>query len=264
MRTAILNIMVKAVMKASRSLIRDFGEIENLQVSRKSINDFVSIADYRSEKILCNELQKARPDYGIIREENQEIIGKDLRYKWYIDPLDGTKNFLHSIPIFAVSVALEKEKNIIAAVVCNPILDELYTAERGRGSFLNDRRLRVSGRTDSCDMLFGSGLTLHGRKNNKSSLQEINYIAPKVSGIRRSGSVVTDLAWVASGRLDGYWEHDLNAWDIASGILLIKEAGGYISNIYGDKKNILISNNILAGNESGYNHLLELLAQSKK
>lgn len=249
-RTAILNVMVQAAFKAGRSLVRDFGEVENLQVSRKGPGDFVSAADRRAEEILSRELTKARPTYGLVMEESGEVEGTDGQHRWHVDPLDGTTNFLHGIPIFSSSIALERAGQIVAGVVYNPVMDELYTAERGRGAFLNDRRLRVAGRSDLTDMIIGTGLPFIGMGDHGRALKELRHIMPEVAGIRRCGSASLDLAWTAAGRMDGYWEHNLNSWDIAAGILLIREAGGYVSDLAGRDK-MLVSGDIVAGNEAG-------------
>lgn len=257
-RTALLNVMVQAAMKAGRGLVRDFGEVENLQVSRKGPGDFVSAADRRAEEIIRSELTKARPTFGLVMEESGEVEGTDGQHRWHIDPLDGTTNFLHGIPIFASSIALERQGQIVAGVIYNPVMDELYTAERGRGAFLNDRRLRVAGRMDLPDMVFGTGLPFIGKGDHGRTLKELRFIMPEVAGIRRCGAASLDLAWTASGRLDGYWERDLNSWDIAAGILLVKEAGGYVSDLSGKDK-MLETGDVVAGNEYAQKHLLRLL-----
>jgi len=257
-RTAILNVMVQAATKAGRVLVRDFGEVENLQVSRKGPGDFVSAADRKAEEIVRSELTKARPTYGLVMEESGEVDGTDGQHRWHIDPLDGTTNFLHGIPIFATSIALERAGQIVAAVVYNPVMDELYTAERGRGAFLNDRRLRVAGRADLTDMVFGTGLPFIGKGDHGRALKEMRYIMPEVAGIRRCGAASLDLAWTAAGRLDGYWEHNLNSWDIAAGILLVKEAGGYASDFAGKDK-MLENGDVVVGNEFAHKQLLRLV-----
>ncbi|KZM52124.1 inositol monophosphatase family protein [Labrenzia sp. OB1] len=260
-RTALLNVMVQTAFKAGRSLIRDFGEVENLQVSRKGPGDFVSAADRRAEEIMRNELTRARPTYGLVMEEGGEIEGTDGQHRWHIDPLDGTTNFLHGIPIFAISIALERAGEIVAAVVYNPVMDELYTAERGRGAFLNDRRLRVAGRTDLPDMVFGTGLPFIGMGDHGRTLRELRYVMPEVAGVRRMGAAALDLAWTASGRLDGFWERNLNSWDIAAGILLVREAGGFVSDFDGKSK-MLESGDVIVGNEDAHKHLLRLLKKA--
>ncbi|WP_106751444.1 inositol monophosphatase family protein [Pannonibacter carbonis] len=257
-RTAILNVMVQAAMKAGRALVRDFGEVENLQVSRKGPSDFVSAADRRAEEIIRAELTKARPGYGLLMEESGEIEGEDGQHRWIVDPLDGTTNFLHGIPLFAISIALERQGQIVAGVIFNPVMDELYTCERGRGVFMNDRRLRVATRSALPDCLIGTGLPFLGKGDHGRALKELRYVMPEVAGIRRCGAAALDLAFVASGRLDGFWEHGLNAWDIAAGLLMVREAGGFVSDING-KDTMLETGSIIAGNEFVRGQLYKLL-----
>ncbi len=245
-------------MKAGRSLVRDFGEVENLQVSRKGPGDFVSAADRKAEEIIKAELTKARPQYGLVMEESGVVEGSDVQHRWHVDPLDGTTNFLHGIPIFATSIALERDGQIVAGVIYNPVMDELYTAERGRGAFLNDRRLRVAGRTELPEMAFGTGLPFIGKGDHGRALKELRFFMPEVAAIRRCGAASLDLAWTASGRLDGYWEHDLNSWDIAAGILMVREAGGYVSDTGGADK-MLETGDVVAGNEFAHKHILRLI-----
>ncbi len=261
-RTALLNVMVQAATKAGRSLARDFGEIENLQVSRKGPGDFVSQADHKAEKIVRDELQRARPTYGLLMEESGEIEGTDGQHRWIIDPLDGTTNFLHGIPIFGVSIALERAGQIVAAVIYNPIMDELYTAEKGSGAFCNDRRLRVAARKDMTDCLIGTGIPFIGVGDHGRALKEMRHVMGEVAGIRRAGAAALDLAWVASGRLDAFWENGLHPWDMAAGILLVREAGGFVSDGNG-KDNMFESRSIIAGNEFTHLQLRELLAKAK-
>ncbi|GAA0776765.1 inositol monophosphatase [Roseibium denhamense] len=260
-RTALLNVMVQAAIKAGRSLVRDFGEVENLQVSRKGPGDFVSAADRKAEEIVRSELTKARPTFGLVMEESGVIDGTDGQHRWHIDPLDGTTNFLHGIPMFATSIALERNGEIVAGVIYNPVMDELYTAERGRGAYLNDRRLRVAGRTELPEMVFATGLPFIGHGDHGRSLRELRYIMPEVAGIRRAGAAALDLAWTASGRLDGYWERNLNSWDIAAGLLMVKEAGGFVSDLDGKNK-MLDSGDVVVGNEVAHKHLLALLKKA--
>ena len=257
-RTALLNVMVQAAMKAGRSLVRDFGEVENLQVSRKGPSDFVSAADRRAEEIIRNELTKARPGYGLLMEESGEVEGEDGQHRWIVDPLDGTTNFLHGIPLFAISIALERQGQIVAGVIFNPVMDELYTCERGRGVFMNDRRLRVATRNALPDCLIGTGLPFLGRGDHGRALKELRHVMPEVAGIRRCGAAALDLAFVASGRLDGFWEHGLNAWDMAAGLLMVREAGGFVCDVNG-KDTMLESGSIVAGNEFVRAQLLKLL-----
>ncbi|RWE99617.1 inositol monophosphatase family protein [Mesorhizobium sp.] len=247
-RSAILNVMVQAAMKAGRSLSRDFGEVQNLQVSMKGPGDYVSQADRKAEDILFTELSKARPGYAFLMEERGLIEGDDGQHRWIVDPLDGTTNFLHGIPLFAISIALERQGQIVAGVVYNPAMDELYTAERGGGAFMNDHRLRVAGRTKLIDAVIGCGVPHLGRGQHGNFLVELRNVMAEVSGVRRLGSASLDLAYVAAGRMDGFWETGLSAWDVAAGILLIREAGGFISDFAGGQ-NMLDGGSIVAGNE---------------
>lgn len=257
-RSAMLNIMVQAVNKAARSLTRDFGEVENLQVSRKGPADFVSNADKRAEEILYDQLIKARPTYSFLMEERGEVKGTDGQHRWIIDPLDGTTNFLHSIPLFAVSVALERNGEIVAGVIYNPITDELYTAERGGGAWLNNRRMRVAGRKNLSDAVIGTGIKTTGKPDDVRTLKQLAMISPASAGIRRSGAASLDMAWVAAGRFDGYWEGLLHPWDIAAGILMVREAGGYVSD-YAGKNTNLFNGEVVAGNEPIHKALLKAI-----
>ncbi|RUW48296.1 inositol monophosphatase [Mesorhizobium sp. M1A.F.Ca.ET.072.01.1.1] len=247
-RSALLNVMVQAAMKAGRSLSRDFGEVQNLQVSMKGPGDYVSQADRKAEEIVFAELSKARPGYAFLMEERGAVDGEDGQHRWIVDPLDGTTNFLHGIPLFAVSIALERQGQIVAGVVYNPAMDELYTTERGGGAFMNDRRLRVAGRAKLTDAVIGCGVPHLGRGQHGNFLIELRNVMAEVSGVRRLGSASLDLAYVAAGRMDGFWETGLSAWDIAAGALLIREAGGFVSDMDGGQ-DILEAGSIVAGNE---------------
>ncbi|MGB3537964.1 MAG: inositol monophosphatase family protein [Mesorhizobium sp.] len=248
-RSALLNVMVQAAMKAGRSLSRDFGEVQNLQVSMKGPGDYVSQADRKAEDIIFAELSKARPGYGFLMEERGAVAGDDDQHRWIVDPLDGTTNFLHGIPIFAVSIALERQGQLVAGVVYNPAMDELYTAERGGGAFMNDRRLRVAARTKLSDAVIGCGVPHLGRGQHGHFLVELRNVMGEVAGIRRLGAASLDLAYVAAGRMDGFWETGLAAWDIAAGMLLIREAGGFLSDTDGGQ-DMLESGSLIAGNET--------------
>lgn len=239
--------MIRAAQKAGRGLIRDFGEVENLQVSRKGPADFVSAADLKAEETLRQELTRARPRFGWIMEEGGVIEGEDKDRRWIVDPLDGTTNFLHGIPHFAISIALEQEGVPVAGVIYNPVSDELYWAEKGAGAFLNDRRLRVSSRKNLADALIGTGMPFMGRGDAPGFQRELAMIMPHVSGIRRMGAAALDLAYVAAGRFDGFWESGLNPWDVAAGIVLVQEAGGYATDIDG-KSPALNADTLVAGN----------------
>ena len=257
-RTALMNVMVQAVLKAGRGLARDFGEVENLQVSLKGPGDFVTAADRKADKTLIAELGKARTTYGFLTEESGDIEGSDRGNRWIIDPLDGTTNFLHGIPLFAISVALEREGKIVAGVIYNPVLNELYTAERGTGVFLNDRRLRVAARKALADALVGSGVP-HLGNPDAGEADFTRRINERTSGVRCLGSAAIELAWVASGRYDAYWHYRLHPWDFAAGALMVREAGGYVSDATGrEKQNDRGS--VVAGNQAIHTELLALLA----
>ena len=259
-RSALMNVMVQAVMKAGRGLARDFGEVQNLQVSVKGPGDFVSQADLRAEQILRTELERARPKYGFLMEESGEIAGEDPQHRWIIDPLDGTTNFLHAIPQFAISLALERQGQLVAGVIYNPATDELYTAERGGGAFLNDRRLRVSGRRELSEAVIGCGVPHLGRGDHGRFLVQLRNVMSEVVGVRRMGAAALDLAYVASGRLDGFWEETLSAWDVAAGILMIREAGGFVSDGIGGP-DIYERRELVAGNEHIHKALLSSLSK---
>ncbi|QDC01093.1 inositol monophosphatase family protein [Mesorhizobium sp. 8] len=262
-RSALLNVMVQAAMKAGRSLSRDFGEVQNLQVSMKGPGDYVSQADRKAEDIIFAELSRARPGYGFLMEERGAVSGDDDQHRWIVDPLDGTTNFLHGIPIFSVSIALERQGQVVAGVVYNPAMDELYTAERGGGAFLNDRRLRVAARTKLSDAVIGCGVPHLGRGRHGNFLIELRNVMAEVSGIRRLGSAALDLAYVAAGRMDGFWEDGLSAWDIAAGMLLIREAGGFVSDLNGGQT-MLEKGALVAGNEAIHRALLKTVTKPLK
>jgi myo-inositol-1(or 4)-monophosphatase len=252
-----MNVMVNAVLKAGRGLARDFGEVENLQVSLKGPGDFVSAADRRADETLIAELRKARPAYNFLTEESGTLAGTDRANRWIIDPLDGTTNFLHGIPLFAISLALEREGQLVAGVIFNPILNELYVAERGAGAFLNDRRLRVAGRKEIGDTVIGTGNAPRQRSESVYAT-ELGRVMQATAGVRRIGSAAMDLAWVASGRLDAYWHHNLSPWDVAAGILIVREAGGFATDGKGGD-GMFTSGTVVAGNEIIHRELLKLL-----
>ncbi len=258
-RSALLNVMTNAALKAGRALARDFGEVQNLQVSVKGPGDFVSSADRNAEKILRIELEKARPGFSFLMEEGGVIEGRDTAHRWIIDPLDGTTNFLHGIPMFAISIALEREGQIIAGVVYNPAMDELYTAERGGGAYMNDRRLRVAARKDMADCVVSTGIPHLGRRGHSLYLEQQRRIMLQVAGVRRMGAAALDLAFVAAGRFDGFWESGLSAWDMAAGIILVREAGGFVTDL-ANGGTMLESGDIAAGNEFVHRKLLETVA----
>ena len=260
-RSALLNVMVDAARKAGRSLTRDFGEVENLQVSHKGPADFVSAADRKAEQILRDELLRVRPTWGFLGEETGSTEGTDPDHRWIVDPLDGTTNFLHGIPIFAISIAVERRDQLIAGVVYNPVMDELYVAERGGGAFMNDRRLRVAARHDLKECVIGTGIPFVGHGDHPRFQRQMGAVMGEVAGIRRCGAASIDLAWVASGRLDGFWEQPLKPWDMAAGIVLIREAGGFVSDLDG-RDRMFTTGGILAGNENVHRRLSKLVAEA--
>jgi myo-inositol-1(or 4)-monophosphatase len=258
-RSPHLNVMCNAAFKAARGLVRDFGEVEHLQISRKGPGDFVSIADKKSEAIIYQELKKARPSYGFVMEEGGDIPGED-DYTWIIDPLDGTTNFLHALPHFAISIALQKGTELIAGVVYDPIKDELFYAEKGGGAFLNERRLRVSARHQLPEAVLATGVPfiLHGKKERDEFLSTMEGLMPLVAGIRRFGVASLDLAYVAAGRFEGFWERPLSSWDMAAGIVLVREAGGYVCDLQAGE-DIFGTKSIMATNQALYQPLKDLL-----
>jgi len=257
--SALMTVMLAAARKAGRSLARDFGEVEQLQVSLKGPANFVSAADTRAEEILYTELTRARPGYGLLMEERGEIEGADRTHRWIVDPLDGTTNFLHGIPMFAVSIALERDGELVAGLIFNPANQETFTAERGKGAFLNDRRrLRVAARTELATTVIGTGIPHSGRPAHDVFLKELGAVMASSAGVRRMGAAALDLAWTAAGRLDGFWERHLKPWDLAAGIVILREAGGYVSDAEG-KDRMLDKGSVVAGNEAIQRHLLKLL-----
>ena len=271
-QSALINVIWRAAERAARGLIRDFGEVENLQVSRKGAADFVSNADTDAEKILVGELSKARPGWGFIMEEGGVIAPSESDGpSWIIDPLDGTTNYLHGIPQFAISIAaidkpVKQGGKIVAGGILDPIRNEFFFAEAGKGAFLNDRRIRVAGRKNMGDALIATGIPFMGRgdqQDHDKYLNELRAIMATTSGIRRFGSAALDLAWLAAGRFDGFWEQGLEIWDIAAGVLIVREAGGMVSDHQARSK-VLESGNIVAGNSSMHSGLLKLLKSSRE
>ncbi len=261
LRSANINVMVRAAEKAGRALIRDFGEVEQLQVSRKGPADFVSTADMKAERIVRQELTKVRPAFGLLMEEGGAVEGSDSEHRWIVDPLDGTTNFLHGLPHFAVSIGLERAGEIIAGVVYDPVKDEVFWAEKGVGAFLNDRRLRVSGRSRLADALLATGIPFLGHQEGDGHRTFIAQLASAMrhtSGVRRWGSAALDIAYVAAGRYDGFWESALNPWDFAAGVVLVREAGGYVTEIDGAAHR-LESPSILAANDRLHAEFVKIL-----
>ena len=227
--TPLLQVMIEAVRRAGRPMQRDFGEVQQLQVSRKGPGDFVTAADIRAEESLFESLMKARPGYGFLGEERGLVPGTDKTHTWIVDPIDGTTNFMHGMPHFAITVALERDELIVAGVTYNPILNELFWAEKGRGAYLNDKRIRVSGRTRMDDALIGMGAPFVGRPGHGQYFKELHQLTQRVAGVRRVGAASLDAAYCAAGRYDAYWERNLGPWDVAAGIILVAEAGGLVS-----------------------------------
>jgi myo-inositol-1(or 4)-monophosphatase len=254
--------MTAAARKAGRSLKRDFGEVEHLQVSLKGPANFVTAADRRTEEILLAELTKARPGYGFLGEEGGRHAGDDKSHCWIVDPLDGTTNFLHGIPQFAISIGLERDGVIVAGVIYNPANEELFTAERGKGAFLNDQRLRVAGRRRMADAVVACGLPHIGRGDLALFRKEIAAVQERVAGLRRFGAAALDLAWVAAGRFDVFWERDLSPWDMAAGILMVREAGGFATDLDGGDA-VFTKKQIIAGNEFLHQELLQALKEAR-
>ena len=254
-----INIITKACLKASRSLIRDFGEIENLQVSTKGPGDFVTSADKRTEKIIIDELQKAHSDYGIITEESGSINTGNKNNRWIIDPIDGTTNFLNGIPQFAISIGYEEESEIKCGVIFDPIKNEMFCAEKGNGAYLNNSRIRVSNKKKLKDALLVTGGPRQSSKIKKEIFSEFVEVSNNIlSPVRKFGSAALDLAYVACGRFDGYWQRELSYWDVAAGIIILKEAGGFINFFEEDNKDPL-KRNILASNSNIHDEFSNLI-----
>jgi myo-inositol-1(or 4)-monophosphatase len=257
-RSALLNVMAAAARKAAKGLIRDFGEVEQLQVSIKGPGEFVSSADLKAETVLRRELEKARPGYGFLLEEGGAIKGKDEAHRFIIDPLDGTTNFLHGLPHWAISIGLEREGKLIAGLVLDPIKNELFWAEKGLGAYVNDRRLRVSARRDLPDSLIATGIPFRGHGDHAKYVRTLSPVMNATSGVRRWGVASLDLAYVAAGRFDGFWEFGLKPWDIAAGVLLVREAGGYVTDLAGGQ-DVLASDGIIAANSELHEKLRKIL-----
>ncbi|MFZ5961990.1 inositol monophosphatase family protein [Thalassococcus sp. BH17M4-6] len=257
--SANLNIMIKAARKAGRSLVKDFREVENLQVSMKGAGDFVSRADLAAEKILKEELMGARPTYGWLAEEGGEQDGQDPTRRWIVDPLDGTTNFLHGLPHWAISIALEHKGQIVAGVVFDPAKDEMFYAEKGAGAWLNDsKRIRVSGRTRMSEAIFATGVPFAAKHTLPATLKDLAKLMPECAGVRRFGSAALDLAYVAAGRYDGYWERELRIWDIAAGLLIASEAGALVQGVREAQKP-LEDGTVLCANGALFDHFAGII-----
>ncbi|MEE3069987.1 MAG: inositol monophosphatase family protein [Pseudomonadota bacterium] len=259
--SANLNIMIKAARKAGRSLVKDFREVENLQVSRKGAGDFVSRADLAAEAILREELLGARPTYGYLGEETKEVQGEDPTRRWIVDPLDGTTNFLHGMPHWAISIALEHKGQIVSGVVYDPAKDEMFYAERGAGCWLNDqKRLRVSGRQKIVDSVFATGVPWGTKHTLPATIRDLSRLMPECAGVRRWGSAALDLAYVAAGRYEGYWEREMKIWDFAAGMLLVSEAGGMVGPIR-EGRDPLVDGEILVSNPDVYDRFSKIIRE---
>jgi len=245
--SANLNVMIKAARKAGRSLVKDFREVENLQVGAKGPGDFVSRADTAAEEIIRTDLMEARPNYGWLGEESGEVPGTDPTRRWIVDPLDGTTNFLHGLPHWAVSIALEHKGQVVAGVIYDPTKDEMFFAEKGEGAWLNESRLRVSGRARMIEAIFATGLPFAGRADLPETLQDLARLLPACAGVRRWGAAALDMAYVAAGRYDGFWERRLNPWDMAAGVVIMREAGGLIDPLT-EGGNILEDGDVICAN----------------
>jgi myo-inositol-1(or 4)-monophosphatase len=262
-RSPVINVMSAAALKAARGLIHDFGEVEQLQVSIKGPGDFVSTADLKAERTLKAELSRARPGYGMLFEEGGATEGSDKRHRWIVDPLDGTNNFLHGIPHFAISIGLERDGEIVAGVVYEPTRDELFWAEKGAGAYLNDRRLRVSARRQLGEAVIGTGMPFRDRGDQPAYLAGLAAVMAATSGVRRFGAAALDLAYVAAGRLEGFWEFGLSPWDIAAGTLIVREAGGYVSDLSGGPT-MMTRGDVLAANDHLHLPLAALIKEAMR
>ena len=258
MQSANMNVMIKAARKAGRSLVKDFREVENLQVSVKGAGDFVSRADREAERIIKEELRNARPTYGWLGEETGEEAGEDPTRRWIVDPLDGTTNFLHGLPHWAISIALEHKCEVVAGVIYDAAKDEMFTAEKGAGAWMNGQRLRVSGRNRMIESIFATGVPFGGRGTLPATLKDLARLMPLTAGVRRFGAAALDLAYVAAGRYEGYWERGINAWDVAAGVVIVREAGGFVEAIRGEG-NLIETGNILCANAALFPQFAEII-----
>ena len=258
MPSANLNVMIKAARKAGRGLVKDFREVENLQVSSKGAGDFVTRADREAERLIKEELRGARPTYGWLGEKTGAEAGEDPTRRWIVDPLDGTTNFLHGLPHWAVSIALEHKGEIVAGVIFDAAKDELFWAEKGAGAWMNDQRLRVSGRSRMIEAIFATGVPFGAAKDLPAFLKDTANLAPVCAGIRRWGAAALDLAYVAAGRFDGYWERGIQPYDVAAGIILVREAGGFVEGLR-EGESPLESGRIVAANAGLFPTLAQTL-----
>jgi len=256
--SANLNLMIKAARKAGRSLVKDFREVENLQVSMKGAGDFVSRADREAERIIKEELRGARPSYGWLGEETGEEAGEDPTRRWIVDPLDGTTNFLHGLPHWAISIALEHKGEIVSGVIFDPAKDEMFQAEKGQGAFMNETRLRVSGRRHMAEAIFATGVPFGTKKTLPATLKDLAKLMPACAGVRRWGAAALDLAYVAAGRYDGFWERELQPWDIAAGLIVVREAGGFVAPVR-EGRGIFESGAVIAANGELFKPFCDIL-----
>lgn len=263
LQSPIMNIMMRASEKAARSLLRDYNEVEHLQVSRKGPGDFVSAADRRAEEIIFEELKKLRPDYSFLMEESGKVVGENQDYCWIIDPLDGTSNFLHGLPHWCISIALRHKGEIVAGLVHDPVKDEIFNAEKGKGAFMSRRRLRVSGRNSADVSIVATGEARGSAAQQEQFMQE--YTAMKKTGfaLRRFGAAALDMAYVGAGRYEAYWERNVQPWDIAAGALIVKEAGGFLADIDDIRHNPIDTGNIIASNENLSQPIQQILKNAK-
>ena len=265
LKPGLIDVMERAARKAGRGLRRDFGEVEHLQVSQKGPADFVSKADMRAERILYDELLHARPDWGFLLEEAGVVEGDETKPRWVVDPLDGTSNFLHSLPHFAISIGVQEPNpaggwgKVTHGLIYQPLTDESYWAAENQGAFLHDRRLRVSARRNLSESLIATGIPYKGHGDFDAFNAALNAVAPETAGIRRYGAASLDLAWLAAGRYDGFWEAGLEPWDVAAGILMVREAGGFVTDFRGGSDPIE-RKEILAANDALHSRLHKLLA----
>ena len=259
LHSALITVMEKAARKAAPRLRRDFNEVDALQVSRKGVSDFVSNADRAAEKTIRDILVHARPSWGLLMEEEGATVGGDPDHRWIVDPLDGTTNFLHGLPHFAISIAAEVRGEVVAGLVYQPLTDESFWAEKGKGAWLQDRRLRVSARRDLADSLIATGIPFNGHGDPAQFERILAKVMPEVAGVRRFGAAALDLAWVAAGRYDGYFESDLQPWDVAAGMLLVREAGGFVTDFRGGDRAVERAE-IVAGNDQIHSKLHKLVA----
>ena len=259
--SANLNLMIKAARAAARGLLRDFGEVENLQVSTKGPGDFVSRADIKAEERIRNELMDTRPAYGWLGEEGGSSAGSDPTRRWIVDPLDGTTNFLHAQPHWAISIALEHKGEIVSGVVYDPMKDEMFVAEKGAGAWLNDKRCRVSARREMSEMVFATGLPFGPSPHLPAALRDLARILPVTAGVRRWGAAALDLAYVAAGRWEGYWERGLHPWDVAAGMLLVREAGGLVE-AFEPRADPIQARTLIAAAEPAFDRFAGLLREA--